>query len=874
MRLFRKLALLLGRRQFGDELTEEMAFHRDQAQRELEAGGTPRPEARRAVLRRFGNEMKLREQSHEVVSFRLENLWRDLRFAMRQLLRSPGFAMTVVLTLALGIGATTAMYSLVYAALLRSLPYRDAGRILHIEDQRVHGRSTGGLVALPRYFDLAARSRSFESIAYVFFDNPTMISAGQLPMATKAASANGQFWSLFGVQPMLGRTFGDADCLPNAPDAVVLSYAAWQRWFGADAGAVGKTVLLDQKAATIVGVMPASFRISGAVDLWRPSHFTPGQFRGYRGDGTRFVNLYARMRDGVPRGQAEAELESIGSQLQREFPDSDGDWRFVAESLRDSIYGTSKPALIVLLSAAATLLLIACINVANLQLSRATVRVREIALRRAMGASDGRILLQLLTESVLLSLSGGAVGVGGAVLIVRSVATRLPGISGVEQGVLMQWPVMGFALALSLIAGIGFGLAPVWQNRRRDLAAALQNGEARTAGSAGSGVRSVFIAVQVGLSLMLLVGACLLGESLWKLVKTPLGFTPEHVLTFSANLPWNTKPAEIHQFFWGLQEDISALPGVKAVGEIDALPTTDWHLRSNFDADWLPRIPDKPAINAEDRHIGGNYLAAVDTKLLAGRGFEARDYNVAQTPVLVNEALVRQYLAAGDPIGKHLIIGSQQFEIIGVVSNVRGTAGSIRQAPGPEVYFPMDDDQGVVERSFVVRSNLPEEQLAREVRELAYRTDPRQAIANVKTMDELLDKAVAQPRLNMALVASFATIALLLACVGIYGVVSYSVVQRRREIGVRMALGATRRQISALFLRRTMIASGIGLGGGFIATLLLTQLLRSQLYGVEPNDPVIYIIAIFLLLLPVLPASLRPALRAASVDPVEALRTE
>jgi predicted permease len=875
MRLFRKLALLLGRERFRDELSEEMQFHREQTEREFEADGLSRIAAKRAARRQFGNEMRLREQSHDVVSFRMENLWRDARYAVRQMLRSPGFAVTVVLTLALGIGATTAMYSLVYAALLRNLPYMQADRILHIEDQRAHGRSTGGLVGLPRYFDVAARNRSFEGLAYFYFDHPTMIPAGQLPLAAKAASASGQFWNLFGVQPLLGRTFGESDCLPDAPDAVVLSYSAWRQWFGGDAGVIGKPVLLDQKAATIVGVMPPSFQIPGGVDLWRPSHFAPGQFRGYRGEGTRFVNVYARMKDGVTQAQAGAELGAIGLQLQREYAGSDGEWRFTSEALRDSIYGASKPALLVLLLSAATLLLIACINVANLLLSRATVRAREVALRRAMGASDGRIVLQLLTESVLLSLTGGVLGIGGALLVVRAVASGVPGMPGLQDGgSSVQWPVLCLAMALSLVAGIGFGLAPVWQNRRKDLAAALQNGETRLAGSAGSSVRSVFIAVQVGLSLMLLVGACLLAESLWKLMKTPFGFNPGHVLTFSADLPWNAKAAEIHQFYSTLQGDISVLPGVKAVGQIDALPTTDWHLRSNFDADWLPRIPDKPAINAEDRHIGGGYLAAVETKIVDGRGFEARDYNIKQTPILVNQALAQQYLPAGNPIGKHLIVGGQPFEIIGVVSNVRGTSGSIRQSPGPEVYFPMDDDQSVVERSFVVRSILPPDQLAREIRDLAHRADPRQAIANVKTMDELLDKAVAQPRLNMALLASFAAIALLLACVGIYGVVSYSVAQRKREIGVRMALGATRGQISLLFLRRTMLAAGLGLCGGGFATLLLTRLLQSQLYGVERNDPVIFAVAILLLLVPVLPASLRPALRAASVDPVEALRTE
>jgi predicted permease len=324
-----------------------------------------------------------------------------------------------------------------------------------------------------------------------------------------------------------------------------------------------------------------------------------------------------------------------------------------------------------------------------------------------------------------------------------------------------------------------------------------------------------------------------------------------------------------------VQQGIAALPGVTAVGEIDALPTTDWHLRSNFDADWLPRVANHPAINAEDRHIAGDYLKAVNTPVLAGRGFTEHDMNAKDTHILVNQELVRQYLPGGNPIGHRLTVaGGESFEIVGVLGNVRGTGGSIAQAVGPEVYWPADDDQGIVQRSFLVRSCIPAEQLTNAIRELVHRADGQEAISDVRTMNDLIDGSVVQPRLNMALLVALAGIALLLACVGIYGVVAYSVAQRRQEIGVRMALGATRRQISMLFLRRTLTSALIGLACGTVATLLVTRLLRSQLYGVEPNNPMTFLIAVLLLLMPVLAASLRPALQAASVDPVEALRME
>ena len=875
MSLFRKLALLLRRDRFRSELDEEMAFHREQSQSEFEVAGMPPKQARQAARRQFGNETKLREQSHEIVGFRLESVGRDVRYAFRQLMRSPGFAFTAILTVALGIGATTSIYTLVYATLLRSLPYPGADRILHIEDVRLQGRSTGGLVGLPRFFDVSARSRSFESLGYFYFDHPTLIAGTQLPMPVKAAVTNGQFWQLFGVQPLLGRSFNERDCIPNAPDAVVLSYAAWQQLFGGDRSVIDRQVLLDQKQAMIVGVMPPSFRIPNGIDLWRPSHFTSSQFGSYRHEGTRFINVYARLKPGITAQAAQADLKAIGGQLQREHPATDAIWQFGSESLRDNLYGAARPALLVLLIASGFLLLIACINVANLLLSRATVREREVALRRALGASEGRILLQFLTESTLLTLIGGSFGLAASDLLVRMIGTKLPGSLGAPGFVAMNWPVACFALALSACAGIAFGLAPVWQNRRVELNAALKRGETRLAGSTGSGLRHALISIQVGLSLMLLVGASLLVQSLWNLMKSPLGFNPDHLLTFAVNMPWNTKAAAIRNFYAGVQQGIESLPGVTAVGQIDALPTTDWHLRSNFDADWLPRIANHPAINAEDRHIAGDYLRAAGTPLLAGRTFTQRDFDIKNTPILVNQELVRQYLPDGDPIGRHLIVvGGDSFEIVGVVGNVRGTAGSIAQAVGPEVYWPADAEQGVGQRSFVVRSHVPPEELTKAIRELVHRVDPQQAVANVRTMDDLISTSVAQPWLNMALLVSFAAIALVLACVGIYGVVAYSVAQRRQEIGVRMALGATRRQISMLFLRRTIAAALIGLVGGGMATLMVTRLLRSQLYGVEPNNPMTFLIAIFLLLTPVLVASLRPALQAASVDPVEALRME
>jgi putative ABC transport system permease protein len=871
MSLFRKLALLLRRGRFRSELDEEMAFHCAQSQKEFEAEGMSPRQAQQAARKQFGNQIRLREQSHEVVGFRWESVWQDVRYAARQIVRAPGFTLAVVLTLALGIGANTAIFSVVQATLLRALPYPQADRIVSIQDVAVRGKSDGGLVGVPRFFDLKARSRSFEELACFYFEHPTLIVGTKLPENLNGVSVTGAFWRVFGVQPMLGRVFDEREDRPNTANVAVISYGAWQRLFGDDPGVIGKMVTIDKRAFMIVGVMPRSFHYPNKIDIWRPTRLDAADWHHYRGDGTRFANVFGRLKPGVTLAAAQSEMRVIGDQLASEHADTDKPWRFGSMGLRDRMYGELKPAMLVLLAASAVLLLIACLNVANLLLSRATSRQREIALRQALGASRVRIVRQLLTESVLLALAGGTVGLSATVTLVSFAGAKLPGAFHTQGAITVDWTVAAFALAISITAGVIFGLAPAFDSGRTDLNRSLKTGDARATGSAGSALRSSFIAVQVGLSLVLLVSACLLVQSLWKLTKSPLGFEPDHVLTFDVNMQvWNGNFAPMQRSFDEIQRRVEGLPGVTAAGEFSALPTVDWHARSSFDVDWKPRTAHHDAVAAENRHMAGNYLGAMQIPLLAGRAFKEGDVEGSTGAVLVNQEFVRQYLPGGNPLGRH-ILNDGSFEIVGVIGNVRGTTGSVAAPVEPEVYWPANM---ISNRSFVLRSQMPPEQLIRAVRELVHRVDPQQAIGNVRTLDEMLSVAVAQPRLNMALLVSFAAIALLLACVGIYGVVAYSVAQRRQEIGVRMALGATRQQISLLFLKRTLTAALLGVACGGVATLLLTHLLRSQLYGVEPNNPKTFLIAILSLLTPVFVASLRPALQAASVDPVEALRTE
>jgi predicted permease len=875
---FTRVAALFRRRKLDCDLDAELRAHLEMAADENRHRGMSADDARRAALRDFGGLTQVRETMRLREGFPLiENFRRDVGYALRQMRKSPGFATVVVLTLGLGIGATTAIFTLVYSALVRPLPYPEGERIIAIHDARVLGQSTGGLTSLPRFWDVRARNRSFESMGFFYFGEGTVITGTKLPVSVHKARTNAGFFEVLGVRALLGRTYDAHDDQPHMPETVVLSYAAWQKLFGGDPGVINQQVTLDQNAVTIVGVMPPSFDSPSGVELWHSAEFDESYGGGDRGEESRFFNVFARLKPGVTLAMAQGDLQRIGEQLRCEHPDSDGVWQFRSETLREDRYGAMRPALVVLMIASVLLLTIACINVANLLLSRSTARRREVALRRALGASAGRMTMQFLTESLVLGLAGGGVGVAAAWALVRGAAAKLPGRLGLPGVVEMQWPVVGVALLIAVGTSIVFGIAPALENRRVELNTAMKRGEARLAG-AGHRLRIALIAVQVGLSLILLVAATLMAESLWHLVKNPLGFEPEHLLTFSIKLPWGTKDAAIRNFYANVQERLEALPGVTAVGQTDAPPATDFHLRSNFDADWLPRITsqpaNQPAINAEDRNIGGNFLGAMGTPLLAGRALTAQDSLVKNIPVLVNQELVRQYLPGGNPLGRHLLVEGTPHEIVGEIANLRGTAGSIVSPPGPEVYWPADGNGGVTQRFFVVRSRTDAEQLVRAVREQVHAVDPQQAIANVGTMDELLDKAVAQPRLNMAVVAAFAGIALLLACVGIYGVVAFFVAQRTLEIGVRMALGATRGEIAALFAKKALLPAAVGLASGTCVALGLTQLLRTQLYGVRPSDPLVYAASIAALLVPVIIATLRPALVAASVNPVEALRAD
>jgi predicted permease len=859
------------RRRSQEDFASEMETHIALEADRLRAGGLSEEEASARARKSFGNRLQSQERFYESQrALWFDHLKQDLVYALRQLANHKSFTTLAVLTLALGIGSTTAIFTLVDSTLLRPLPYRDGRRIVHITDIRVRGHSTGSLVAVPRFFDLQKRSRSFESLGFYYFDHPTLIAGSKLPEPLAAAGVNGDFWRTIGITPLLGRTFDRYADRPNSPSVAVIGYGTWQRLFGGDPNVINRQVTLDGKAATIIGVLPPDLEYPSKTEIWVPAFFDPAEWT-YRGEGTRFINVLGRLKPNVSVSEARTELNLIGEILQREYANTDSNWRFGIETLREFLHGSVRRPMLVLMAASGVLLLIACINVANLLLSRGTTRAQEVSVRRALGASQGRILAQFLAENTVLALLGGSIGLLSSYLCLRWFGTHLPG--RLAAGAIdMNWPVVSFAAALAMLTGIAFGCVPAAQSRRLNLNTTLQQGDVRVGRAAGGRLRTAFISIQVALSLVLLIGASLLAESLWNLLKSPLGFQPDHVLTFTIKLPWGAKPAVVQRFYDELLARIQRLPGVSAVGHVSALPTIDWHLRSNFDVDWQGRTPHGDAVNVEDRAVGGDYFKAMGIPLLAGRYLTEDDRKAHRPRAMVNQQFVKEYAPNGNVVGHHLINQITQFEIIGVVGDVRGTAGSIGAAPAPEFYFLSDDgDPG---RSLVVRSRIPADQLARLVREQVHEISPIQAVQNIAPFDELLDRSVAQPRFNMGLLSAFAIAATLLACIGIYGIVSYSAAQRSMEVGIRMAFGATRKQISCLFLRRTLLATSTGVLIGGISAWFVTRLLRAQLYGVPPDHLLTFAASAVLILLAALLASLVPAMRAASLNPVLALRKE
>ena len=807
----------------------------------------------------------------------MQTLLQDLRYGARTLWRNPSFTLIAVVTLSLGIGANTAIFTVVNAALLRGLPYRAPERLVHLFEATPQQAFAQREFSYPDYQDYQ-RSQAFEGLAAYSGGGGILTGRGE-PQRIFAPAASANFFSVLGVEPLLGRTFREGEDKPGAERVTVLTYGMWRRMFGGDPGVIGQTLTVSNNQYTVVGVLPPSFQFAlRQADLWMPYQPTPNQLSRRFMHGT---NLIGRLRPGVGLEQAHAETSAITQRIAEEHKESHNGTRLLLTPLQEQITGSVKPALLALLAAVGFVLLMVCANVASLLLARSLARRKEIALRAALGATRVRIIRQLLTEATLLSSLGGLGGLLVAGLGLDALVAALP------QNQLAAMPffetlrldpgILLFALALALLTGLVFGLAPALQASRLDLQGALKDGGRASGGVAGQRLRSALVGAEIALAVVLLVGAGLMMKSLLRLMQVNLGFDPTNVLTMTVVLPAGkyTDPNRMVAYYQQAQERLAALPGVVGAGAVSQLPLQPGNT-TRFIVEGEPAPPPGQETEANIRVASASYFPALGIPLAQGRNFAESDRADATRVVIINQSLAEKLFGGRSAVRRRLLFPSfpnQTVEIVGVVGDVKTTG--LDQAVRPVLYYPFTQNAAIA-TNLVLRAKADAAAGANAARNECRALEPDVAIFNVQTMDTLIEQTPAafMRRGPAWLTGIFAGVALLLAALGVYGVVSYSVSQRTREIGVRMALGARRADILKLVLRQGLSLTLIGVASGTVAALALTRWLDSLLYEVSARDPLTFALVIGALTLVALFACYIPARRAAKVEPVVSLRHE
>ena len=807
----------------------------------------------------------------------MNTLFADIRFGARMLLKNPTMTIIALLALTLGIGANTAIFSVVNAVLLRSFPYYDADRIALVWEKKQGGRTDQNVINLGNFMDWKEQNQVFSDMA-VFFDRSFNLTGNGEPEEIPVQFATTNLFSVLGTNPLLGRTFQAEEGGAGQPGLAVISYALWQRRFGGDMQIVGKQITLNNQPTTVIGVMPANFgwhiqkgtQVSKPADIWVPFQIT-NDFRGRRG---RFASSVARLKPGVTIEQAQAEMDTVAARLAQQYT-FNTNWGVNVVPLRTQFTGEIRKPLLILLGAVGFVLLIACANVANLLLARASARRREIAVRAGLGASRWRITRQLLTESVMLSVIGGTLGVLVAWWGTKALVALSPPALIDLQRISVNLPVLGFTLGLAVITGLIFGLAPALEATRFDLHDSLKEG-GKNVGGGGHRLRNVFVITQVALALVLLVGAGLLVRSLNRLQSVDPGFNAENLLTVRVTLPaqrYEEEPKRI-DFFQQAIARMKAIPGVEAAGAINTPPFTGLYSGTTVEVDGQ-KLPPGQELKTGVCVTDVNYFQAMQIPLKQGRFYTEQEATQMRHVVLVNEAFVRKNLGGENPIGHKLTIYMKDdivpSEIIGVVGDHKhlGLDTSVEPVsywPHPELVYP-----GM---TIVLRTKGDATAVAPAAREVIRGLDPQQPIGEISTMESLLSTSVARSRFSASLLAVFSVVALVMAAVGIYGVMSYSVLQRTHEIGVRMALGAQRVDVLKLVVTKGVVLALVGVAVGLAASFAVTRLLSTLLFEVTTTDAVTFVAVSVGLFVVTLLACYVPARRATRVDPLKALRYE
>jgi putative ABC transport system permease protein len=798
----------------------------------------------------------------------LAHLLTDMRYGMRQLWKTPAFSMVAVLTLAFGIGATTAIFSVVNGVMLKPLPYPEPERLVRvIEILPQYGRFA---VAPANFLDWRDRNSVFAGMAAYAAGNSTYAAAGG-PERLVNANVSWNLFDVLGVRPVLGRGFRAEEDVPAKNDVIIISHGMWQRHFGGDPNVVGRSITLSGRPVEVVGVMPPNFFFPNrTIEFWRPIAFPANPTRG-----GHFISVVARLKTGVSIDQAAGEMKGIAAQLAKQYPDTNRDESAETVQMHDLIVGPVKPMLLTLLAAVGVVVLIACANVANLLLVRASVREKELAIRAAMGAGRGRLVTQMVTESLVLAVIGGAAGVLLAYLAIAPIQTLSAGSIPRVLDVAVDRVVLGFAFLVTVATGLLFAIAPAWQASRSGVGTALKD-SGRSTSARGHRLRGTLLVAEVAMSLILLVGASLLLRSFARLTGVDPGFRPEQVLAFSVSLPQVTYPdgPARAQFFRRLLDQLRSMPGVDAAGMVQTVPIRSDYLLS-VTIGGRPPAPPGQEPSANYRLISPGYFQALGIPLRRGRQLEPRD-DVAGAPMVavIDEAFAQKHFPGEDPLGRGLDMGNGTdgfYEIVGIVGNVHHEG--LDAAPRPTMYAPFAHDVFSTMTMMVKTKGRPED-FAASARQAVREIDGALPAFAVAPLKEVVTESVAQRRFSMLLLAVFAMVALFLAAVGLYGVVAYAVSQRTQEIGLRMAIGAQRGDVLRMVLTGGMKLALVGVVLGIGIALAVARYLKSLLFEVTPFDAWSYAATATVLLAVSALACYVPARRATAVDPLVALRTE